>query len=157
MNVRFDVAGGGHVWSVVLDPNARPPLACWFGRGPTGRLLGPFARGALVEIAVADDIRKFDEKVAAAKREGFVPEDPVSAQPTSADPVGPAHLEERADVVPGWRVWKIVQPGGGASFIAEGPPAVLPNIFLDDIFEDWIKASNASVDHVPGDAPSGPR
>ncbi|EFH10354.1 hypothetical protein ACFFMP_18780 [Pseudoroseomonas cervicalis] len=156
MKEQFDVAGGGHVWSVVLDPDARPPLASWFGRGPTGRLLGPFARGGLVELAVADDVRKFGDKAATAKREGSVPEEPASAQPTSADPVGPAFLEARASADPDWRIWRIEQADGGECFIVAGPEALLPDLFPEEIFESWEEASNA-IDEVPGNGPGGPR
>lgn len=105
---------------------------------------------------MADDVRKFGDKAATAKREGSVPEEPASAQPTSADPVGPAFLEARASADPDWRIWRIEQADGGECFIVAGPEALLPDLFPEEIFESWEEASNA-IDEVPGNGPGGPR
>ena len=47
----FCEVDGGFIWMTLLGD-----VPCWFGRGPTGYLLGPFSSSENCEMAVADDV-----------------------------------------------------------------------------------------------------
>ncbi|WP_159992504.1 hypothetical protein [Roseomonas sp. 18066] len=141
----FSVAGGGLAWSVALKLTAQPPKACWFCRGPSGRLLGPFARSQHAERAASNDIATFKGQQVASLREGYVPEEPCSALPGATDPFGQACLDNRDHPDEEWNLWRIEQQDGSHCFVVEGPESLVPDLFLDEVFENWERASNAAL------------
>lgn len=123
----FEINSRGRGWCVMLDNHP-----AWFGRGPSGYLLGPFRTSAACGGKILQDIRKCD-------RNDTV-EWTVNALNREADMRAYAMLEEQVTTEPGFPTYRISSEGTDDLFVVAGPEGVIEELLEFDL----IAASNAA-------------
>jgi len=112
----------GRVWSVLLDKFSVPAKNCWFGRGPSGFLLGAYADEEEILFALGDDVTEFDREAAEARHKGAL--SPPAWPATNLhedDPLTAVEEEDNTGVaVPrDQTLWHIRLRSGEIAFIVE--------------------------------------
>ena len=114
----------GWDWMVFLNQ-----VECWFGRGPSGLLLGPFHNNGICMLAVQKDIRDNPPGP-----EGMLRFD------MARDLAMVVSRETHHSAEDDWPVWIVAIPDGETAYVITGP-----NGLKEGLFFDAIDASNTAI------------
>lgn len=120
----FEMPGPGWGWMLMLGK-----AECWFGRGPSGHLLGPFSEEGECGRAIEADANKVRQTNDFGSRR-----DPAQDYRTLA------RRELKYSHEPDWPVWVVAIPGEERTHVIVGPGGV-----EGQSFRDAIDASNEAL------------